>query len=57
MERTKAQARPTQLKSLEIPLVHDDRQAMGESLLAERQIKWLESMPNDHGTENPVLYQ
>ena len=57
LEKTKAQSKPAQLKTLSVPLVHDGRKQMGESLLSERQIQWLESMPNDRNTQNPVLYR
>ncbi|XP_077986671.1 coiled-coil domain-containing protein 180-like [Glandiceps talaboti] len=45
------------VQSQTIPLVKEGRQNMGESLLNERQQTWIESMPNDAMTENPVIYR
>ncbi|XP_038046309.1 coiled-coil domain-containing protein 180-like isoform X2 [Patiria miniata] len=57
LEKTKQNVKPVELKTALIPLVHEGRTSMGESLLTNRQIEWIESMPNDYKTENPVLYK
>ncbi|XP_070532747.1 coiled-coil domain-containing protein 180-like [Ptychodera flava] len=46
-----------EVKTQNIPLVKDGRKNMGESLLNERQKTWIESVPNDALTENPVIYR
>ena len=57
LEKTKHDAKPVELKTASIPLVQEGRTSMGESLLTDRQVQWIESMPNDHKTENPVLFK
>ncbi|XP_022107089.1 coiled-coil domain-containing protein 180-like [Acanthaster planci] len=59
LEKTKQNVTPSDLnlKTASIPLVQEGRSSMGESLLTNRQIEWIESMPNDYKTENPVLFK
>ncbi|XP_053138361.1 coiled-coil domain-containing protein 180 [Hemicordylus capensis] len=40
-----------------IPLVRDLETCTGNGFLSHRQTMWVESMPNDDFTENPVLYK
>ncbi|XP_074871431.1 coiled-coil domain-containing protein 180 [Carettochelys insculpta] len=40
-----------------IPVVRDLEMCAGKGLLSHRQQKWIEGMPNDDFTENPVLYR
>ncbi|XP_041481342.1 coiled-coil domain-containing protein 180-like isoform X1 [Lytechinus variegatus] len=44
-------------KTLSVPLVHENRAEMGKSLLPSRDVDWMESLPNNQQTENPVLYK
>ena len=53
-EHPKEQSEPT---TTDVPLVHEDRTEMGKSLLPPRPVDWLESLPNNAKTENPVLYR
>ncbi|XP_066466950.1 coiled-coil domain-containing protein 180 [Tiliqua scincoides] len=40
-----------------IPLVRDVETCSGKKFLSHRQQTWVEGMPNDEVTENPVLYK
>ncbi|XP_030854046.1 coiled-coil domain-containing protein 180-like isoform X3 [Strongylocentrotus purpuratus] len=53
-EHPRQQSEP---KTSSIPLVHENRAEMGKSLLPSRDIDWIESLPNNQLTENPVLYR
>ncbi|XP_071511232.1 coiled-coil domain-containing protein 180-like [Diadema antillarum] len=57
LEQTDHPKQQSEPKTTSIPLVHEDRTEMGKSLLPSRHIKWLESLPNNRDTENPVLYR
>ncbi|XP_053863841.1 coiled-coil domain-containing protein 180 isoform X2 [Malaclemys terrapin pileata] len=55
--RNKAEQHKFPMNSGRIPVVRDLEMCAGKGLLSHRQQKWVEGMPNDDFTENPVLYR
>ncbi|XP_030391262.1 coiled-coil domain-containing protein 180 isoform X1 [Gopherus evgoodei] len=55
--RNKAEQHKFPMNSGRIPVVRDLGMCAGKGLLSHRQQKWVEGMPNDDFTENPVLYR
>ncbi|XP_039363067.1 coiled-coil domain-containing protein 180 isoform X5 [Mauremys reevesii] len=55
--RNKAEQHKFPMNSGRIPVVRDLGMCAGKGLLSHRQKKWVEGMPNDDFTENPVLYR
>ncbi|XP_067397987.1 coiled-coil domain-containing protein 180 [Emydura macquarii macquarii] len=55
--RNKAVQHKFPMNSGRIPVVRDLEMCAGKGLLSRRQHKWVEGMPNDDFTENPVLYR
>ncbi|XP_043354753.1 coiled-coil domain-containing protein 180 isoform X2 [Dermochelys coriacea] len=55
--RNKAKQHKFPMNSGRIPVVRDLEMCAGKGLLSHRQQKWVEGMPNDDFTENPVLYR
>uniref|UniRef100_A0A8C3TAE1 Coiled-coil domain containing 180 n=1 Tax=Chelydra serpentina TaxID=8475 RepID=A0A8C3TAE1_CHESE len=55
--RNKAEQHKFPVNSGSIPVVRDLETCAGKGLLSHRQQKWVEGMPNDDFTENPVLYR
>uniref|UniRef100_A0A8C3I8J0 Coiled-coil domain containing 180 n=1 Tax=Chrysemys picta bellii TaxID=8478 RepID=A0A8C3I8J0_CHRPI len=55
--RNKAEQHKFPMNSGRIPVIRDLEMCAGKGLLSHRQQKWVEGMPNDDFTENPVLYR
>ncbi|XP_019396411.1 PREDICTED: coiled-coil domain-containing protein 180 isoform X2 [Crocodylus porosus] len=55
--RNRAAQHKCPVSSAKIPLVKDLETCAGKGLLSPRQQKWVEGMPYDDFTENPVFYK